>query len=160
MGREDIDRVVIDIDIFVEAVDQLADPFHIDELAEVDGFSAHDDLLCLFRVFAVVVLGQYLFDIDRDERFSGHQRGIPVLEKKMIFLQHLVIGDEAGNLVEQEADLLVLLVGSVGGGFGAIAFLICDHFADEFDGGVVLIPVFAWFCLDHIFLQRVKALER
>ena len=72
----------------------------------------------------------------------------------MIFLQYPVVGDEAGDLIEQEADLFVLLPGSVGGGFGAIAFFARDHFADELNCRVVLIPVFTRFCFDHIFLQH------
>lgn len=71
----------------------------------------------------------------------------------MIFLQNPVVGDERRNLVQQEADLLVLLPIGVGGGLGAVALLVEDHVADELDSRVILIPIFAWFCFDHIFLQ-------
>jgi hypothetical protein len=71
----------------------------------------------------------------------------------MIFFEHAVVGDEARYPVEQETDLFVFLEGAVGGGHGAVEFLVGDHAADQIDGRVVLISVFSWPGGDYIFFK-------
>lgn len=154
LGGKQIYRIVIDVDIFIQAVDQLADPFHVDEFAKIYGFVAQDYLSRFFRMPPVIVIGKDFFDVNGDERFPGHKRSVAVLEEKMILLQDPVIGDQPRDLVKQKADLLILFEGGIGRCFWAISALVVDHAADKIDGGIILVAVSPGFCLYHIILQN------
>jgi len=86
-------------------------------------------------------LGEHFFDINGDEGLTGNDDGIPVLEHKMISFQELVIDDDGRGFVQQEAGLLVLLIGGIIIGSGAILSFMGYDLADKLYCGVVFISV-------------------
>ena len=136
------DVVVVDVDVGEHLAHHGGqDVARLEEIVDTARLRALDDGALGLRVLAVDLLGHHLVDGQRQHHLVGVLAGVYLLAQPGIALEDALLERLGLQVVQAEADLLVVLVAVVVVALQVGLLLVGDYLAHQFHGGVVLAAV-------------------